>query len=62
MATSGGYTRLVAGEERKVEIEDGIHAGDRASNVSSSRRRSSTTRRTVERVKYLCRWLPFQPA
>ena len=27
----------------KVEIKDGIHAGDRASNVSSSYRRSSTT-------------------
>jgi hypothetical protein len=40
---SGGYTRLVAWEERKVETEDGTHTSDRASSASSSRRRGSTT-------------------
>jgi hypothetical protein len=44
VAMSGGYTGLVAKEEKKVETEDGTHTGDRASSASSSCRRSSTAR------------------
>jgi hypothetical protein len=44
VAMSGGYTRLVGKEEKKVETEDGTHTSDRASSASSSCGQSSTTR------------------
>jgi hypothetical protein len=43
-AMSGGYTRPVAWEERKVETEDGTHTSDCALSASSSCRRSCITR------------------
>jgi hypothetical protein len=59
MTMSGGYTRLVAGEERKVETEVGHILVIVLRGKFFVQAEQQLPAGIVERVKYLCRWLLF---